>query len=87
MQLKHKFECMALDDYTIAVPVGDSTDKFHGVFKMNETATFIFNLLKEETTEEEIITIIKEIYNAPIDLVTEDVHKYIEVFQKYDMLT
>ena len=86
MRLKHQFEIMDLDDRVIAVPVGDGAEMYHGVFKMNETAAVIFNLLNEETTEEAIVAFMKEKYSAPIDLLTEDVHKYIEEFKKNDML-
>ncbi len=62
MKLKFTFESMKLEDAIIAVPVGNSAETFRGVIKLNDSAAEIFELLKEETSEEEIITILKERY-------------------------
>ena len=47
MRLKQTFEVMELDDQVIAVPVGDNASQVHGLFKMNETAAFVFKLLQK----------------------------------------
>jgi len=86
MKLKHTFNLIQLDDQTIAVPVGESADKYHGAFKMNETAAFIFHLLKDDISEEAIVEALKAEYNAPETLLASDVHRYLEEFKKRDML-
>jgi uncharacterized protein YihD (DUF1040 family) len=62
MKLKYTFETMKLDEYIVAVPVGDDAEKFHGVIKLNESAAEIFDLLKEDTTEDVIIDELKNRY-------------------------
>lgn len=55
---------------------------FPGMIKNNSTAAFITNLLKEETTEAEIVDKMCEAYNAPREVIEQDVHNIIESFRK-----
>ena len=55
MKAKYTFEIMELDDGMVAVPVGNDSEQFHGVLKVNETAVFILKLLEHETTEDDIV--------------------------------
>lgn len=61
-RLKYRFETMELDDRAVAVPVGNSAREFRGVIKLNESAAEIFDLLREETTEEEIVASLVQRY-------------------------
>ena len=55
MKLKYNFECMDMGDENIAVPVGEGANQLHGVVKLNKEGLMIFNLLKEDMTEEDIV--------------------------------
>ena len=85
MRLKREFETMRLNDHIIAVPVGDDAD-YHGVLKLNETAAFIFDLLKTETTVDAIVEKLEKEYDAPRETLEEDVKKYIAEFQERGFL-
>lgn len=76
MKLKYTFEMMEIDDQLMAVPVGDGADEFHGILKLNSSAASIFELLKEDTTEEEIVSKLQESYESSDELKTY-VHDYI----------
>ena len=80
MHLKYTFELTKFSDEFIAVPVGDDSSIFHGVIKMNEPCAFIFDLLKEDTTEDAIVDAMKAIYDAPEEVLLADVQKYIQSF-------
>lgn len=86
MHLKYTFDTMELDDRIVAIPVGEGANGYHGVIKLNETAAFIFELLKKETTEEEIVKILEEKYDAARDTLAEDVHKFIMEFEEKGFL-
>ena len=86
MRLKLTFEKMDLDDQIVAVPVGANVGEFHGVIKLNETASFIFDQLKEDTTEEAIVNSIALEYDAPREAIIADVHRYIQEFQEKGLL-
>ena len=55
MKAKYTFEIMEIDDQMMAVPVGEVADELHGILKLNQSAAAILELLKEETSEEEIV--------------------------------
>lgn len=86
MRLKYSFEKMDLDDQIIAVPIGDDSEGFTGVIRLNETAAFIFDLLETETTEEEIVTAMSRAFNAPYEKLAVDVHQYLAEFQRKGLL-
>ena len=86
MHLKYTFELTKFGDEFIAVPVGDDSSRFHGVIKMNEPSAFIFDLLKEDTTEDAIVDAMKAIYDAPEEVLLTDVQKYIHSFKNEGVL-
>lgn len=51
---------------------------FNGIAKSNKTAAFIVDCLKEETTKEEIIDKMVQVYDAPRETIEKDVTKIIE---------
>lgn len=86
MRLKYTFETMKLDDQIVAIPVGEGATDYHGVIKLNETAAVIFELLKQENTEESIIEALEKKYDVSRDTVTRDVQHYIAVFREKGFL-
>lgn len=86
MHLKYTFDKMELNGQIIAVPVGDNANDYHGVVKMNGTADTIFDLLKEETTEENIIDTMAENYDVERVRLAEDIRKYIQEFREKGLL-
>lgn len=79
MKLKYIFECMELDDHTVAVPVGDNAHDFQGVIKLNESAVEIFDLLREreEISEEDIVNALEKKYGSQPEI-SSYVHEVIE---------
>ena len=78
MKAKYAFEIMDLDGERVAVPVGDGAEQFHGVLKMNETASDILKLLEKDTTEDQIIIDLLKEYEGDPDEMRKYVHSYIE---------
>lgn len=76
MKLRCNFEIMELDDYAIAVPIGEGAEEFRIVIKLNDSAFEIFKLLENETTESSVINELKKRYNADPNI-EENVHSVI----------
>ncbi len=55
--------------------VGTGTAPFSGVVKGNKTLGAILNMLREETSEEEIVRTLKARFDAPEDVIAGDVEK------------
>ena len=85
MRLKDSYETLAMRDKTIAVPLGDDV-QFNGAVKMNRTAAAIFELLKEETSEEAIVEALARRFDAPREKIAGDVRRYLDAFRKKNLI-
>ena len=86
MKSKYYFERMELDGEIVAVPVGDNATDFHAVLNLNEEAMRILELLKEDTTEQEIVANLMLEYEGTADQIAPLVHEYIEQLRKEGLL-
>lgn len=71
MKLKNGFITQNIDDTQIMVAAGDL--QFNGIVRSNATAAFIVNLLKSDTTEQNIVNALYEKYDAPKEQISADV--------------
>lgn len=71
MKLKNNFITQKIDGEQIMVSTGDS--KFCGIVKNNETAGFIVECLKKDTTRENIIKNMIDKYDASPEIIEESV--------------
>lgn len=74
MKLKEGFITHKIQDTQIMVAVGPMADRFHGLVRSNETAAFIVDALKEDTTEENIVRSLLEEYDVDRTRARQDVH-------------
>lgn len=81
MKLKQGFITHTIQDTQIMVAVGSMTERFHGLVRSNETAAFIVDALKEETTEEAIVDKLLAEYDVDRATAARDVH---EILKKLD---
>lgn len=87
MKLKYQFVVNKVAGETVAVSVGNEGGLFNGYIKLNETAVFIFNALKKDTTREEIISgLLKEYPDATPEDAAESVDLLVEKLKKADLL-
>lgn len=87
MKLKYSFEFAELGDETVAVPLDSNAHEFHGVIKLNETAKFIFELLAEETTVDNIVkTLSEKNPDTPENEIKTAVEEYIAELGRYDLV-
>lgn len=79
MKLKYNFETMEMDDQVVAIPVGDDagTD-FRGIVKLNESGAVIFDLLREETTVEEVVEALAKDYDTPKEEIRRHVREFVD---------
>ena len=83
MKLKDGFVSHELDGENIIVNV--KKDQFSGIIRTNETATFIFDCLKENTTIEEITNkLVNEYENVKYEDVYKDVEEVINKLKEID---
>lgn len=60
------------------IMVGTGNASFAGMVRSNKTAAFIVDCLKTETTKEQIVAAMLERYDAPRDVVEQDVERILQ---------
>ena len=78
MKLKEGFVTHQIQGTQMMVAAGKAAKQFHGLVRSNETAAFIVDCLKRETTEEEIVNRILAEYDVPRETAETDVHHILE---------
>lgn len=81
MKLRYSFETVDVGDEIIAVPVGPKAEKVNGIIKLNKSGKEILELLKTETTENEIVDALTSQYEDNRSILTRYVHSLIETFR------
>ena len=76
MKLKKDFIVHNSEGESLLVPTGNAG--FSGIVKGNKTFGAILELLKNDTTEEEITAAMRARFDAPEEAVSRDVKKAIE---------
>ena len=76
MKLNENFITRTVEDTQVIVPIGDSG--FNGIITGNETAAFIVNMLKEDTTLEAVVDAMAAEYDAPRAVLQSDVEEILE---------
>lgn len=75
MKLTKGFVTYEISGDHLTVPTGNKA--FTGLIKSNKTAAFIIEMLKKETTPEEITNALFEKYDAPKEMIKKDVDNII----------
>ena len=78
MKLKYDFETVELGDDYVSVPIGERSNTFHGVIKLNKEGMEIFNLLKTDISEESIVNILASKYENNRETISDYVSQAIK---------
>ena len=80
MRLKKEFITHETGSESMLIPAGGAG--FSGLVKGNKTLGTILALLREDTTEEQIISAMKQRFDAPEEKIADDVKKAIAELRK-----
>ena len=84
MKLKDDFITQTIEDTQFLVATG--AESFQGIVRSNQTAAFIVDCLKEETTEDAIVDAMCAKYDAPRDVIACDVKEVLDTLRKINAL-
>ena len=84
MKLKKEFITHIVGNESILVPTGEAG--FSGVVRGNKTLGAVLELLKSDTTEEELVAAMKARFTAPDGAIETDVAKALAELQKIGAL-
>lgn len=84
MRIKDEFVLQELIDEYIVVPVGDESDRLHGIIRLNDTGAFLWKLLSQnDKTEDALVNALVDEYRIDIDTAKKDVNDFICVVKEY----
>lgn len=87
MKLKYNFVTNEVADKIVAVAVGDDLEKFNGFIKMNDVGAYIFNMLKNDVTEDEIVAAMqKDFEDATEEEIREAVKEFTDKLRQSDVI-
>ncbi len=84
MKLKSDFITQTIEDSQFLLSVAGR--HFNGIIRSNETAAFIVDQLKEETTEAAIVDALLREYDAEREAVEKDVARIIDLLRCNNIL-
>lgn len=86
MKIKDGFVVRKIANQYMAVPVGARAKELHGMIGLNETAAFLWELLKEDRTEEELTELLYNEYEISEEKALEAVKKFCRTLQEEGVL-
>lgn len=86
MKLKEGFILHDVGEQHMVVAVGKAGKVFSGMIRNNASANRIFQLLMEETSEEQIVDVMFAEYDAEKEQIAKDVHEVIAQIRKEGFL-
>ncbi len=79
MKIKSGFVLERVGNQYLAVAVGEAAESFSGLVRMNETGSFLWNLIKDaDMSRDELVEALAKEYDAPKDVLCRDVDIFIE---------
>lgn len=87
MKLKYNFVTNEVADKIVAVAVGDDLEKFNGFIKMNDIGAYIFNMLKNDVSEDEIVEAMKKDFaDSTEEEIREAVKEFTDKLKESDVI-
>lgn len=86
MKLKKGFVLSKAGDDYVAVATGEAGKTFHGLVRNNATAAFLFERLKQECSEEELVQALLDAYEVDRETAGKDVRTFLNTIGDAGML-
>lgn len=86
MKIKNTFILRNVAGSNIVLPIGASSANFSGMLKLNETGVFLWENLKKEITEEDLVNAMLAEYNVASEQAREDVKEFLNTLRTAGVL-
>lgn len=82
MQIKKEFVLREIAGEYVIIPTGTTALEFNGLITVNEVGVFLWKLLQEEVTLEELVSKVTEEYEVEEAVAKEDILEFLETLKK-----
>ena len=86
MKIRKGFVVRKVGDAQYAVATGDALKYFKGMIKLNEMGAFMFTLLQEETTAEQITERIEKSFEGDHEKIMADIENLVATLREANVL-
>lgn len=86
MKLKDGIVTNTIDGESFAIATGKAMKDFNGLIRNNSTAAFIFELLKQEQTEDSIVGAMLDKYDVDEATARADVRELIDALRNNNLI-
>lgn len=86
MKIKEGFAKRNIAGSEIVVPVGKTALEFNGMITLNESGAFFWDCLKEETTKDEVVKKVLDVYDVTPEKASADIDKFIAMLRENDLI-
>ncbi len=85
MKIKDGFLIRKVASQYVVMPCNNDIN-FNGMISLNESGAFLFNLLKENITKEDLLQAMLNEYDVSKEVALNDIEKFIKVLQDNNLL-
>lgn len=86
MKVNQDYELRNILDEHIVLPKGSEMEDFSGAIILSEVSAFVWNLLQEDVTEEEILSAVTTEYEVTEEQARQDLEKLLKQLDEYGVL-
>ena len=86
MKVKNGLKLRDVGGVNIVVAVGEMAAKFKGVVRLNNTGSFLWKQLENETTEAELVSALLEKYDVSEELAKNDVEAFVAMVRNAGLI-
>lgn len=84
MKIKPNYVLREVANQNIVVPTGKETLKFNGMINLNNSGKFLWNLLQENKSVDELVEAMLDKYDVTKDVANKDVLDFISILEKHN---
>lgn len=86
MRVKNGFILRKVGRQFVVAATGEASKNFNGMMRLNEEAAFAFGLLKNDITEEQLVSAMVEKYGSDPEETRADVAQFLATLREADAL-
>lgn len=86
MKIEKEFILREIAGDYLLVPVGKAASEFNGMININETGAFLFKLLQEDVSIEQLVEALCQEFEVDQRQAKEDVYSFVQSLKKYRII-
>jgi len=86
MKIKDGFMLREVAEQWVVIPLGERVVEFNGLISLNESGAFLWRLLQQEASEEDLVQALLAEYDIDEDAARADVREFIRDISQRSLL-